>query len=279
MLKSFGFMSLISVATAASSLCFAGDGGGHNGPNLAPKMVPVQLDRGITVVMTERAVNACAIRAEGKNPAKGDSLTSRLFAQIYGTELPIMRDFADLKKMWVTNVDFDSAHAQRYNYRKVEFRTHHEYDFYYTYKGGCGHSKNFDPMDDLYPGRAQNHCHYTSGEIAADASTSQFTFEFPRPVFDAHGAFSNVGRKIKLKIDLPTLVLGKEVKDSGYDEYGVRSSDRVIYQGAKIQLPKEYGTAVHLKNESTNYPSELTVNLEEYTECLKTQLQQEATRE
>ncbi|MCM2323225.1 MAG: hypothetical protein NDJ90_08175 [Oligoflexia bacterium] len=77
-------------------------------------------------------------------------------------------------------------------------------------------------------------------------------------------------------IPLPTVTFERIQQDSGFDDWGREAEGEKILHGIRIELPKEYGSAVPVYNHKTGKKTKLTLNHVEYAECLSNELQRNA---
>jgi hypothetical protein len=222
----------------------AADGRGHNGPDLAPVSIPVQLDRGIRADHMNEAISVCFAKGDSKRGVV--SLNQRLLAQLSGQSVDVI----------AKGVNFDSTQASEDKQNKTflpqmrAWETFGAYSKYELLLAGTGHPNEVIP-DGVF-GFA-----FVPG------------FSAPMPSFD--------GVVLRLAGAFPKVKYSSIVQDSGYDEYGRVNDQYRILRGLSIETDANaYGTSVALYNWLTNRKTTVTVNTVEYVECLKSELQKRA---
>lgn len=241
---------LVALGAAPSAWARSGgDGGAFNGPNLSGQSIPVEMERGITRKQARDAMKACVA---GDGSSGSVSLMDRIYQQAFGK--PRERHQAILNAVEFYDT-YSTPPAGRVTFRSS------------VWFGSRGNIRSVLSASVNTDGRA--------GDLSVMVCLNESPNETGCP--DEVNRFDVIaGVAVALIAEIPYLSYDSVNKESSFDDWGREVSERHILQGVRIQLPKEYGSAVPTINRTTGKKSKLTLNLVEYAECLNAELQRRA---
>lgn len=251
----FKVTSVALVLVASGHSVWAANGSGYNGPTFNTISIPETLERGITMNQLSAAVETCLSTGDRKRGVV--SLSERILQQL-GGELPVYSSFG-----------------------RDTFRLEVEKEAENFLASGNGAY--------TLPAKNAFACEFQNG-LAQDCSVQMSSFFYGRT--ENLGLVSefvvSINRPGDSTLELvthdlfvaPVLRYDQMTLDATYDDLGREAQGKVM-KGIQIIVPSDLdtrGTAAVLYNRDTGKATKVTVNFKEYVECLKGEIQAQATQ-
>lgn len=259
-LKCFQKLACVALFVSMTGSAFAeGNGGGYQGPDLNGISIPVRLDRGITLENAQNAVFTCMI--SGDRASGRVALLARFVRQVYGGD---RIDHISGQQSAVESVPWEPGMPNELLAKG--------YASYYT-DGLPGGQRGVLTVQNREVGFPE------FGEIGKDVVSRVLSLYFQRP--DALTASSGV--RAQTQYDFPRLVFDQIVPDVGYDEWGAITYRASLLKNIAIRTggPLSANTPLVVYRDwgtpkQTVTRLKVTINTQEYVECLQTELQKRA---
>lgn len=271
-IRYLALMATISMVPAA----FAGNGSGFNGPSLHPISVPVRVDRLITAGEVANGIHVCFTTGA---PSRGViSVMQRLYAQIYPGSDSLPRPvFSGAPYLFLPGCSpmgmsaFSSASidelVQECSREKMTNGYFTEYYAGVTVPGNARGGR-------VPPRSAQDKREFIDASNGASLNqwSLMFTLDRSPVVAGEYHFFSPKAIRLETR-GMPFVAFQRIVDTSTYNQWGQAVTKGAALDGLSIILSPGSERKVRFKNEVTGQPVDLTVNTEEYVQCLQNELQ------